>query len=117
MPSSRVSSGPGDRTHICISCIAGGFFAAEPPVKPRDELFSAPNPDFSVPLASLCVGRRNSGWITGLLGFLGSLSSQQWEASERQGEETENARIILALGKITLAAELTFLKVTAVQIQ
>ena len=53
MPSSRGSSGPRDRTHICISCTARGFFAAEPPGKPRDELFSAPNPDFSVPLASL----------------------------------------------------------------
>ena len=31
MPSSRLSSRPRDRTHIsCISCIAGGFFTAEP---------------------------------------------------------------------------------------
>ena len=33
--SSRGSSQPRDRTHIsCDSCIAGGFFTAEPPGKP-----------------------------------------------------------------------------------
>ena len=33
MPSSRESSWPRDQTHI--SCIAGGFFTAEPPRKPN----------------------------------------------------------------------------------
>ena len=33
MPSSRGSSQPRDRTHT--SCIAGGFFTAEPPGKPH----------------------------------------------------------------------------------
>ena len=35
MPSSRESSRPRDPT--CISCIAGGFFTAEPPGKPTGE--------------------------------------------------------------------------------
>ena len=36
MPSSRVSSQPRDWTCIsCSSCIAGGFFTAEPPEKPK----------------------------------------------------------------------------------
>ena len=35
MPSSRRSSQPGDRTPIsCVSCIASGFFTAEPLGKP-----------------------------------------------------------------------------------
>ena len=38
MPSSRRSSPPGDRTQV--SCIAGGFFAAEPPGKPWSEIAS-----------------------------------------------------------------------------
>ena len=33
MPSSRVSSQPRNQTHV--SCIAGGFFTAEPPEKPQ----------------------------------------------------------------------------------
>ena len=33
MPSSRGSSQPRDRTHL--SCIAGGFFSASPPGKPK----------------------------------------------------------------------------------
>ena len=32
MPSSRGSSQPGDQTQV--SCIAGGFFTAEPPEMP-----------------------------------------------------------------------------------
>ena len=36
MPSSRGSSPPRDRTQVsCGSCIAGGFFTAEPPGKPN----------------------------------------------------------------------------------
>ena len=38
MPSSRRSSPPRDRTQV--SCIAGGFFAAEPPGKPCLEIAS-----------------------------------------------------------------------------
>ena len=39
-PSSRGSSPPRDQTHIsCISCIAVGFFSAEPPRKPYIYLF------------------------------------------------------------------------------
>ena len=35
MPSSRGSSQPRNQTHVsCVSCIAGGFFTAEPPGKP-----------------------------------------------------------------------------------
>ena len=35
MPSSRGSSRPRNQTHVsCVSCIAGGFFTAEPPGKP-----------------------------------------------------------------------------------
>ena len=36
MPSSKGSSQPSDQTCIsCISCIAGGFFTAQPPGKPQ----------------------------------------------------------------------------------
>lgn len=86
---------------------------------PCNKLLSAPDFNVSICLASLCIGHKNWGWTTGPLGLLGSLSSyQQWEVSERQGEETEDACIIFAFGKITLAAELTPLKVTsALQIQ
>ena len=39
MPSSRGSSLPRDRTRVsCISCTADGFFTAEPPGKPLEEL-------------------------------------------------------------------------------
>ena len=39
MPSSRGSSRPGDRTCVsCSSCIAGGFFTAEPPGKPNSNI-------------------------------------------------------------------------------
>ena len=37
MSSSRGSSRPRDQTRVsCDSCIAGGFFTAEPPGKPSD---------------------------------------------------------------------------------
>ena len=39
IPSSRGSSRPRDRTCVsCSSCIAGGFFTAEPPGKPNNNI-------------------------------------------------------------------------------
>ena len=43
MPSSRGSSWPRDQTHISwISCIAGQFFAIEPPGKPKLDPYLMP---------------------------------------------------------------------------
>ena len=36
--SCRGSSHPRDQMHLCISCIAGGFFTAEPSKKPLGEV-------------------------------------------------------------------------------
>ena len=47
---SRGSSRPRDQT--CISCIAGGFFTAEPPGKPNEATDDRPS---SVPTVFLCV--------------------------------------------------------------